>query len=354
MKIALVNLPIDVNIGGNLQRYALCCVLGQLGFDVIHIQIRFYSKLPEWKKLYVYFKRLLKKLLLNNKQSILFENQQNYLYEESLNNILPFYDHYVPHTEPLYDIGDIQKRISGYDAVIVGSDQVWRKTIAGKYLNTMLLGFMSDSVPRYAYAVSFGVTDNELSKNERKAFAEYYAKFRMVSVRERSGLELLSAMECNIPEAEHLLDPTFLLPKSQYEKLALSANADDIPSGDMFCYILDKSEWKASKIGELAYDKKMRPFGMTLDSKVDILHWLRSYSHAKYIVTDSYHGMVFALIFNKPFYVFENKFRGNERFQSLQDTFGVTFNEECPDWEHINDIIKNERKKSIKFLNKIK
>ena len=124
--------------------------------------------------------------------------------------------------------------------------------------------------------------------------------------------------------------------------------------GDMFCYILDKNENKSRKIEHLAEEKSLTPFGMKLDSNVNIEQWLLSYSKAKYIVTDSYHGMVFALIFNKPFYVFETKFRGNERFKSIQDTFGITNNEDNPDWGYINEIIRIESEKSYNYLKCIK
>ena len=151
-----------------------------------------------------------------------------------------------------------------------------------------------------------------------------------------------------------MISPTFLVPKSEYEKIASMAQSKCPLDGDMFCYILDKHENKSRKIEQLAAEKRLTPFGMTLDSNVNIEQWLLSYSKAKYIVTDSYHGMVFALIFNKPFYVFENKFRGNERFKSIQETFGITNNEDNPDWDEINEIIRIETEKTLNYLKCIK
>lgn len=353
MKLALINLPIDVNVGGNLQRFALCRALAQIGIEVTHIQLRFYYELPLWKKPYVYTKRLLLKILLRRNIDIFIEKKNNELYEESLKRIIPFYDSYVPHTEPIYDTRELKNVITKFDAVLVGSDQVWRKKIANHYLKTMLLDFLPETMPRFAYAVSFGESDNELNDKESKLFSLLYRRFKMVSVREKTGIHILTKIGCNIPRAIHLVDPTFLISKSDYEKIASIGQTKEKYAGDMFCYILDKNKFKNQMINELAKSKNMKPFGMTLDSNVDIVQWLLSYSKAKYVVTDSYHGMVFALIFNKPFYVFENKYRGNERFKSLQETFGITNNEDNPDWGYINDIIRIESEKSYNYLKEI-
>lgn len=350
MKLALINLPIDINVGGNLQRYAVCRTLHNIGIDVTHIQLRFHYHIPMWKKPYVYTKRLLLKILLGRNIEIFNESKQNKLYLESLNQILPFYDKYVHHTDTVYDVKKLNKIISDFDAVLVGSDQVWRKKIANRYLRTMLLDFIPDTMPCFAYAVSFGGAENEFTSKDVKMFQSLYGKFKMVSVREKSGIDMLAKLECTNPQAIHLLDPTFLVPKSEYEIIASRARSKCTLDGDMFCYILDKNENKSRKIEQLAEEKGLTPFGMTLDSNVNIEQWLLSYSKAKYIVTDSYHGMVFALIFNKPFYVFENKFRGNERFKSIQESFGITNNEDNPDWGYINDIIRIESEKSYNYL----
>ena len=354
MKLALINLPIDNNVGGNLQRYALCRTLQEIGIDVTHIQLRFHYNIPLWKKPYVYSKRILLKILFGRNIEIFNEQIQNKLYLESLSQILPFYDKYVPHSAPIYDLRELKRIITDFDAALVGSDQVWRKRIANRYLKTMLLDFIPNSMPCFAYAVSFGGAENELSQREAYIFINLYGKFKMVSVRENSGIDMLDGLGCTNPQSIHLLDPTFLVPKAEYERIAYNAHIEKQNSGEMFCYILDKNDEKTNKINLIAKEKGMSTFGMTLDSCVNIEQWLFSYSQAKYIVTDSYHGMVFALIFNKPFYVFENKFRGNERFKSLQDTFGITNHEDSPDWDNINNIIKRESEKSYKFLKEIK
>lgn len=354
MKVALINLPMDTNIGGNLQRYALCHILQEIGIDIIHIQIRFAYRLPNWKKPYVYAKRALLHFLHKKNESIYYEEELRKLYEESLNSILPFYNKYIPHSKPAYTLKEIKKMIGGCDAAIVGSDQVWRKTIASKLLPVMLLGDLPKAMPRYAYSVSFGVGNNELNEKEIKRFRDCYSKFRMVSVREHSGISILSKMSCLKPTPIHLLDPTFLLSKAHYEEMALSNRTIKEVSGDMICYILDSSEYKTRTIERLSKEKDMTFYKISLTSNICIEQWLYSFCKAKYIVTDSYHGMVFALIFNKPYYVFENDYRGNERFNSLMETFGVSLCEESPNWQRINQIIKDERTKALNYILEMK
>ena len=77
MKIALLNLPIDNNYGGHLQRYALVKTLQDLGHDVVHLNLRFDYRLPWYKRLVYYAKRLLKKILMQRDIRILIHHKDN-------------------------------------------------------------------------------------------------------------------------------------------------------------------------------------------------------------------------------------------------------------------------------------
>ena len=132
MKIALLNLPVDNNFGDNLQRYALVKVLQDMGHEVVHINLRFDYRLPLYKRPVYYAKRLLKKILLKRDIQI-FDTPQSQ-YEKKCLITDSFYQKYVPHTAVITDAKLLYNYLD-YNAFVVGSDQVWRKTIAAKNLS---------------------------------------------------------------------------------------------------------------------------------------------------------------------------------------------------------------------------
>ena len=319
MKIALLNLPYDNNYGGNLQRYALMKVLQDMGHDVTHVNLRFDYHLPWYKKLFSYTKRMILKYLLGRSIKINQERFARQQYKKRCAVTDPFYQRYIKHTEPITDLKKL-KELDGFDAFVVGSDQVWRKKIAGKYLGTMFLDFLpaDTTAKRIAYGVSLGVSEKELSQKEIDRLLELYKRFDAVSVREDSALDLFKVYGWNNPQAIQVLDPTMLLTKDDYLKLI--ENGNTVPSkGNMFCYILDKTEEKSQLIVEKAEELQLKPFelGLKDDKPASIEQWLRSFADAEYVITDSYHGLVFSVIFNKPYYLIDNPFRGNARYKSL-------------------------------------
>lgn len=323
MKIALLNLPYDNNYGGNLQRYALMKVLQDMGHDVTHINLRFGYHLPWYKKPFSYTKRVFLKYLFGKDIKINQECHLRQQYAERCAVTEPFYQRYIKHTDPITDLRKL-KDLHGFDAFVVGSDQVWRKKIAGKYLCTMFLDFLpaDAAVKRIAYGVSLGVAENELNQEEISRLSELYKRFDAVSVREDSALDLLIDYGWTNPQAIQVLDPTLLLTKDDY--MQLIDNASTVPSkGNMFCYILDKTEEKSHLIKQKATELQLKPFelGLSDDKPASIEQWLRSFADAEYVITDSYHGLVFSIIFRKSFYLIKNEFRGNARFDSLEALF---------------------------------
>lgn len=349
MRIGILNLPIDNNFGGNLQRYALIKTLQGLGHSPELIQIRFAPyKLPFMIKVAAYIKRGMVKLFVNHNQRI---NKEKYAYEqyiEKLNYISPFFEAYIPHTDPCYCIDDLLKKMN-YDLYIIGSDQVWRKKIADKYFGVMMGSIIPDGVKRIAYAVSFGTDNNELTEEEISYYAGLYKKFSAVSVREMSGLELLKNYGWLDPEAIHLLDPTFLLDKEDYQRVAVSVEKSG-RENSLFCYILDESEEKKQIIEDYSEKLGLLPYIMSLKRKVTIESWLNSFNDAAFVITDSFHGLVFSIIYNKPFRLIRNHYRGNARFDSVLETFGLSDDGSNVDWNSVNEIIKVQKRKSLDFL----
>ncbi|OWV16428.1 hypothetical protein B7990_11860 [Fibrobacter sp. UWB4] len=348
MKIALLNLPIDDNYGGNLQRFALVKVLKNMGHEVTHLLTMRNFSLSKTDFIKFTIKRLILRFVFRKKVRVFAEL---YAQKQNISNykrIKPFYDRYIKHTEPVNDC-NVLKQYNFFDAYIVGSDQVWRKQIVQPFpLKMFLWDYLPSTEKKIAYAASLGNSDLELDKAEAESLRKYYNQFSAVSVREKSALNVLDSYGWTSPKAEWLVDSTLLLKKEDY--LDVIKNADTTPmDGEMFCYILDSTQEKMDFIEREANSRNMKSF-ITGLHEISIEQWLRNFNDAKFIVTDSYHGFVFSLIFNKPVKLFLNEFRGNARFESLFELLGISKDQESFDWSEINATLANERQKSLNWL----
>jgi hypothetical protein len=350
-EIALLNLQVDANFGGHLQRFALITILQRSGYEVIHLNTRFSSA---YKSKFKLFKGGFKRLILypyiaifRRKQCVPFRYFKYYLKHEPITEV--FYDKYVPATKRIYTKEQLSK-YSNYDTYIVGSDQVWRKCYSANYgIFTFLLDFVSNSNNKIVYGASFGTDKNELTNVEIERFRALYAKFSNVSVREFSALNLLKSYGCLSPEAEMVLDPTLLLTKEDYNAVINSAFTKPLHR-KIFCYILDLSPQKLDVIHTISRDKQMDFTLWCSDKNYTVEQWLRSFRDAEYIITDSYHGLLFSLIFNKKFRLLYNEGRGNARFDSVIKMLGIKTEKEEQDYSQIEKEILKQREKSINFI----
>lgn len=351
MKIALLNLPVDNNYGGMLQRFALMAVLRNQGHDVIHLNMRFaYNNGSLFHRCVRDAKRLLLRVCRKYDGPIMPEYRAEKQYRNSCKATDSFYCKYLNHTRRIVAKSALWPICSKMDAIVVGSDQVWRKTIAATFgISTYFCDFVPvGQMKLFAYGVSLGVENSELNEKEIKDFSGLYKRFNAVSVREESGCKLLDSYGWNIPEHVQVLDPTLLLDKECYCKLIDCADTYDV-SGSMLCYILDKSEEKTKLINKKAQELGLKPFYLSIDGTVSVEQWLRSFRDAEYVITDSYHGLVFSIIMEKSFYLFRNEFRGNARFDSLLNTCGIT-NTDDIDWYDVRARLDFNRDQSIFFL----
>ena len=372
MKIGIITQPLECNYGGLLQNYALQKVLRSLEHDVYTINRdscstnKSYCNINlRWK-----IKRYIKKLigweypLTRKEYNILKQNCTNFV-KENIRTIKLF-------NEKEANLNIKKDKIHAY---IVGSDQVWRPCYSNNIYNDFL-DFCQDipNIKRIAYAASFGVSEWEFNTEQTKECSRLAKLFNAISVREDSGIALCK--EHLGVEAIHVLDPTLLLEKEDYIKLVEKAG-EPVSNGDLFCYILDNNETIKDAIQDIEQELSLKGFQIkakndkgTLKRGEDIndliipspTKWLRAFMDAEMVFTDSFHGCVFSIIFNKPFWVIGNKERGNARFDSLLRLFNlenrrIDINEinktdlTAPiDWKKVNTIKKEWQEKSLDFL----
>ena len=335
MKIGILTLPLHTNYGGILQAYALQTVLERMGHEVKVIQKeRERLTVPIWKIPLVYPFRAVRKLTWNKEAPVFFEKQMECEFPIITQHIQRFIDSYI-HLHLVKKLDDIKEK--DFDAIVVGSDQVWRpyyfKDMWETQIEDAFLKFAKVwPIKRVAYAASFGTDSNEYSNEEISAVSELLKAFDAVSVREASGVKLCNDY-FNIP-ALNVLDPTLLLDEDDYENLISQARLTESKNTYILEYFLDPTEDKRQLVAKISAEKGLGVFkaitqeGKSVEEKIKIPveEWLNGFRNANFIVTDSFHACVFSIIYKKPFLVVGNAKRGMSRFTSLLDSTGLMGN----------------------------
>ena len=336
MKVGIITLPLYVNYGGILQTYALQTILKRMGHEVVVFQKKKKSlyKLPLWKYPFSYAKRIIYKCLVDHRFPIMLERKQRIESPILRQHLIEFITTNI-NVQTIERISEIDKY--DIDAIIVGSDQIWRKEYVRRGWNANIqdvyLRFISNKKTlKISYAASFGVDEWMYSKKETADCQQLIKDFFAVSVREMSAVSLCSKY-LNI-KATLVLDPTMLLTKKDY--ISLFSNQNGNNSGrTLFCYLLDKTQDKLSLMETIA---KERDFTRTVLMNVDmqdyvtslsqrvilpVEDWLKGFFEADFVLTDSFHGCVFSIIMGKPFVAIANSKRGCSRFISLLKMFDM-------------------------------
>ena len=244
-----------------------------------------------------------------------------------------------------------------FDAVISGSDQVWRP-IYNMYIEDMYLKFVPNSIKKIAYAASFGVDTWEYNAEQTETCAKYVKRLDAISVREATGVELCKThLDVN---AEHVLDPTILAGAEAYGPL-LKENTEE--QDYLFAYILDITPEKKAYVESMAKSKGLKLIirGADKNATLSVEDWLSMIANSSMVVTDSFHGTVFSILFHRDFYSIVNVERGGTRFASLLSPLGLehrmgdvsqlTLTEPSPiDWQQVDKILDKHRQDSVNFL----
>lgn len=339
MKIGILTLPLHTNYGGILQAYALQTTLERLGHEVHVITLNYSAQtFPLHKVCYIFTRRVIGSVIRRRRYAYYNINKESKyyseIYEAKASLINRFICRYIH--RHLYRVLSKDVHQSDFNGYVVGSDQIWRLRYIQGCFNTYdaFLDFAKNwNVRRIAYAASFGIDKWEFDEESTDRIQFLLRLFAAISVREKSGVELCNQyLDIN---AKHVLDPTLLLEKEQYEYIIQQS---DIPipkqSNILTHYVLDQNEDLTLLIKKVAVEKRLTPFSLDLcnsSSKQStplpsIEQWLAAFRDASFVITDSFHACVFSIIFRKPFIVIGNKSRGYSRFISLLQTFGLEGN----------------------------
>lgn len=258
--------------------------------------------------------------------------------------------------------------IKNLNSVICGSDQIWAPNV---YNPVYMLDFVPDNINKISYAASIGLDEipQELVANYKKCIG----RLDYVSVREQKGKEILK-MQCNI-ESQVVLDPTLLININEWRKLESKSN---IIKPYIFCYFLKADHFYKTSVQRFAEEHGLEVYGVSDNpNDADWMHILTHYTigpreflglinDASIVITDSYHGTIFSLLYHKDFITIErfssdDRICQNSRIYQLIDYFGISDNivkvkgdtilkGHSVDYEQFEKTLSSLRQKSISFL----
>ena len=349
MKVGILTQHFFRNYGGILQNWALQQVLIQMGHEPLTFEHDTCYSRSRW------LLRTVKQIV----QKWSFASLPVYPYRGRVGH-KPFIDFIIKNIRSVM-VHNFTSELEHYyrcEAFIVGSDQVWRPAFNWGRLNNMFLDFVSDSVRKIAYAASFGVSEWEYTVEETNRCRTLAKRFDAISVREDTAVTL--CREYLDLKAEWVLDPTLLLDIEDY--LTLCRNVEE-SKNMVFVYALHIDNNMLRFASALAEEKsltvKILLAGEALRPEDSIEQWVAMFRDAEYVVTDSFHGMAFSIVFNKPFFIFKNESGGVARYYSLLQMMGlehrivegqVKTQPHDIDWKRVNKIRDEKRQESIHFL----
>lgn len=289
------------NYGQILQMYALQEYLKNLGYNVFLIKYDASKDASLFKKRnwYYYFLKLLNPKAINRK---LKQRSVNIKRDEERITHPRFFNEFlksnIKESDKIYNsIENLRKDPPIADVYITGSDVVW-----SHFRPAYFLDFGSPEIKRISYAASFG--RETISDEECRQIEPLLKRFNLVTVRESQGLEI--CLKSGRNDAKLVLDPTLLLTKEQYIQLSKNVNKG---KKNCFLYLLgSETNFSMNQIIKATKSKNLDLIYATCErfdkyTKVypTINEWLGYYMHADIILTNSYHGCIFAIVFNKDF-----------------------------------------------------
>ena len=371
--IGILTLQFSNNYGAMYQVYALSQYLGSLGCKVTIINYHMDSPQIE-----TYLKNpisFVKKLIARNAFSIKFFRSRNqivksYVAEEKMQAIFDeFRSEFLNITQDIYSYEKLKNAKFTFDTIVVGSDQVWAADFVFSS-PAYLLAFVGKEVKKIAYAPSFG--KRKLEGYLKSSFKRYSSNIEFLSVRESSGVSLIKELTGRaVPK---VVDPTLLL--DSYEQIV---SDKIVPEKEyLVCYHLDQeinlAQWFIESVKDLSVKLKLDVVYVSPNTELVNAPWesvmptpgelLGLIKNASLVVTNSFHGTVFSILFETRFFTFArdaHKEKQNLRMKELVSTVGLDdhfvgpfeceYNiDSCIDWESVKDLLEVEKNKSAQFL----
>lgn len=330
-RVLVRTLPLGNNYGGILQAYALQQVLKNMGYSPATDSTTSNAMNPAVASAARMVARVLPSWAVFSKRAIEFRN--DVIIQATSVLLDEFVKHHITGVE-LYRKGGTADPsiIARFGKIVIGSDQVWRRGYGD--VKSYLVDFVSDPAVRViSYAASFGRDSlagyDDALIEETRMLAQ---RFHSISVREASAARLCEK-HWQV-SASHHVDPTMLLSREHYSSLAADQHSVSLRPACL-TYLLDDSPKTGKLIDSVCKELSANPTPLirkppnyaawrrnpNIYRRPSVQTWLRAFAEATFVVTDSFHGTIFAILNNKPFISIANEKRGVSRFESLLTMF---------------------------------
>lgn len=362
-KVKVITLQNIRNYGSVLQALATQEMFKSIDFEVSFIDFRRHNskdlktKLNNWVKQDRGIKRLIKKAVLL--PTMLYQDRVFTRFIEKYLSV----DHQICTTDE-----DFSKLKLDADLYCTGSDQTWNSGWNGGLVKSLFLNFVPDGKPKVAYAASFGKSELEdWEKEETKRLLERYD---LLSVREAAGVEIINNL--GLDSVEHVLDPTIQLDRNYWKQYAVERK---IKEKYVLVYQLNTNpkfdkyaENFATKRGAKLYRFCTRYDQIFSNGKSlvipEVLDFVNLIMNADCVITDSFHATAFSINSNTNFIsVFPEHFSSrlasilkltSLEDRQLKDYEDYSFVSKDVDFTNANNVLVEQRRKGVEFLNKIK
>lgn len=344
MRIGILTHPLKSNYGGILQAYALTRTLQKMGHEPVILHRE--PDCPVWKRAVI---GLLRKL-----------HFPRYYHPEDkarVEKLTDFVTGYFNHTAPIYSSRGFRRTVRkhGLEAVIVGSDQVWRADYAIHFGYDYFLASVPDDVIKASYAASFGLSEWKYNQQQTDTIKHLLKDFNGVSVREYDGAALCRKYLDVEPVVT--VDPTLLLSGNDYDDI-VSPRLVDKPY--VFVYWLGNQEKLKEILAPYEATGQYQIVSVSLRDKTPLMSigdWLSMIKYADLVVTDSFHGCVFSTIFRTQFIAHKNASGGTGRLASLFKILGMDEKSENPssevDYGEAYKVLTIRKEEALSYLNSV-
>ncbi len=312
LKAGVITFHRAINYGAVLQMYGLQKKLENMNIESCVIDYR--CKYMEDK--YASKHRLNVKNHVKNVPLIL--KKRSYTKKKVL--FREFVEKYCKQSQMCCNSDELKNVENQLDFIITGSDQVWNNTLTNSD-NTFFLDFVKESKKKVSYAASFGLS--QIRPEFKKEYKEMLKSFGSISVRENTAQELVKTLGV---ESKVVVDPVFLLSKDEWAKLVVK-NKYKKPYILIYSFKGDKYLVGQAKILAKKFNCEIicisetmkRKFGIKYIDNASPEEFVSLIHNANFVLTNSFHGTVFSIVFNKPFVVelFENAKGRNSRIENL-------------------------------------
>ena len=325
MKIGILTFHCAENFGAVLQAYALQTFLELRGHKVQIIDYRpryicdKYAYFDDYfKESYKKSKSLFLKLFVYNVLTLSDKKKRKKGFKDFTDSCLKLTgESYITYDE-------LNVRISDFEVVVCGSDQIWNPNVCGGLDPVYFADFKDFFGKKISYAASIGQTVDEKYWKEYKRYVE---KLDYVSVRENKCRESLKSIREDI---QVVPDPVFLVEKGIWENLIQKYQKR---GRYILVYLLEESEQAYQLVEKIASERNLKVIEIAINKKIsckkkkfDIYtacspeEFVALIKYAEFIVTNSFHATAFSIIFEKEFLAVKHSVR-TERIEHLLQKF---------------------------------